>query len=151
MSSKNKLVYLILFLLTVGCKPSDSAPATSPKSEHEVLENGISASFWPFFEQWQADSVFQKQHIIFPLQGVPATTDEMIEGETFYWQEADWLVHRPFDNMGGTFTQSYTQMGHMVTETISDQSKTFQMQRRFAKMNDKWMLIYYGAMRMVKG
>lgn len=148
MRLKNSLLFVFFAaFVIVGCKDT-TAPVI--QAEADPLENGISASFWTFFETWQNDSIYQKEHIIFPLKGLPASSEEMIEGESFYWKKDSWLVHRQFDDMGGTFKRRYTQMGHLVTETISDQSGTFQMERRFAKMDEEWMMIYYAAMRMVR-
>lgn len=148
MPLKNKCFLLItIILLAIACKDQ-----TAPKqtTDTEPLKNGISESFWPFFETFQNDSIYQMEHIIFPLKGLPAKAEDMVEGESFYWQKEGWRIHRQFDDMGGTFQRSYRQVGHMVTETISDQSGTFQMERRFAKMDEDWMMIYYAAMRMVR-
>jgi len=142
---KNKLIWFFSLLLLSGsiliysCK-NEKKPKNADVSLTEVPED-----FVTFFERFHTDSTFQMNHITFPLEGtrkVASTTgDSLIE---YRWQKETWRIHRPFDNYDSLFTRKFYMVGdNIIIEKITGVNGLFTMERRFAKLNDGWNLIYY--------
>ena len=139
---------LFIFLVTSSvflwtCKPS--------KSEKNQEENEIAAyetpDFLSFYEKFGVDSVFQMNHIVFPLEGIKAVTDTSeIVSPDFRWQRENWIIHKPFDDVDGTFSREFLDIKGIVIEFISDDSGQFTMERRFGKLSSGWHMIYYREM-----
>lgn len=111
-------------------------------------ESGLPKDFLVFYDRFHSDSVYQLSHILFPLEGLPPDTDSLTANNgTFRWQKETWVLHKHFDSMEGNYTQQFIPFGaNMVVEQIRHAQASYGMQRRFAKFDDEWQLIYYGAM-----
>lgn len=120
--------------------------ATSESTEEEGLR--LPQDFVLFYDKFHSDSLYQLEHILFPLEGLPPDTDSITANSgNFRWQRKDWILHKHFDSMEGNFSQQFVPMGDaMVIEQIRHTQAAYGMQRRFAKMDGEWQLIYYGAM-----
>ena len=137
---------LVLFLLAgfvfVACKQKNET-ASGASSPAQTLPD----DFEVFYEKFHQDTAYQLAHIIFPLEGRPALRDDMPAPDaSFRWQKEDWLFHKPYDDMGGTFSRSFLSFSDIVTENIEEGTGQFTMTRRFAKMDGDWYLIYYKEM-----
>ena len=130
------------FLLAIGliflfqCKqPQEAVPESSAS---------LPEDFELFFEKFHVDSLFQVQHIQFPLDGARKATasnlDLMIPVK---WDRESWIMHKPFNDHNGTFTRTFYHVGPVVIEKISDKNQFFSMERRFARLDNDWNLIYY--------
>jgi hypothetical protein len=152
MSSINKLFeprllfFLILLstIFTIGCK--DKAASLD-----EDLSGGtvtkLSSDFLTFYDQFTEDSLFQIDHIIFPLEGIRARVSEDDEEPLeLKWEKDTWRIHKKFNDVDETFTRQFVDFNGIVTENISDKTGQFTMIRRFAKIGDQWMLIFYKEM-----
>jgi len=129
------MFFLVLAILT-ACKP---------KVKDSPLP-GLPADFEVFYEKFHTDSAYQMEHIIFPLEGHLRLMENQIEIiNSIKWEKEDWVMHKPFNDHGGTFEQKYLMTNNVVVEKISDRSNFFRMERRFAKLGNDWTLIYYGA------
>lgn len=103
--------------------------------------------FRAFYDRFGMDSVYQMQHIVFPLQGIKALTDSLDRPDpNFKWQESTWKIHGSFDDMNGLFGREFISMKGIVIEKITDKSGTFSMERRFGHLSSGWNLIYYREM-----
>ncbi len=107
-------------------------------------EVSIPMDFYDFYEKFHVDSLYQMQHILFPLEGIPAT--DSLRNDRFRWTAEEWRLHRPFDDMGGTFSRSLYDINSVIIEKISDQSGAYTMERRWVKMGEDWTMIYYKEM-----
>jgi len=145
---KNSSLSILIFtLLLVSCK---KAPA--PHAEAEVdnyITKEIPASFMNFYERFHNDEEFQMEHIVFPLAG-HEQDGVTLEKVAMQWLKEDWVLHRPFNSYGGTFTRDYTNLHGIVIEKIEDTGKTFSMERRFSFIQGNWQLIYYSTFEMEK-
>jgi len=122
------------------------APTEIASSEASKPDNG----FLVFYDRFHSDSVFQMEHIVFPLEGIPPRPEDGIIPDDFRWQKDDWIIHKLFDSMDGTYVQYIKEVGPgLVVDQIKDAAGTYGMQRRFAKMGDDWFLIYYAAMNVL--
>ena len=129
------MLFLIPVALFFQCKPAE-------KSSPEL---NLPADFETFFERFHSDSLYQIQHITFPLKGQRKTRGgELDMMLPVTWQQEDWVMHKPFNDHGGTFTRTYYPVGPVIIEKIQDQNQFFSMERRFVKIDGEWYLIYYG-------
>lgn len=112
---------------------------------------GASDSFAEFYAQFHADSVYQMEHIPFPIGGMPSfTNSDLAQTPDFQWTLENWRLHRPLESK--EFTQEFTQLGDgLIEEQILHQSGRFGMLRRFARMGDgEWYLIYFADLNPVR-
>lgn len=140
---------LLLVLLTGGAcknkyKASESMEETSTTEE---TTKQLPDDFLSFYDQFGKDSIFQLEHIVFPLDGERALEDGEKSADTSVkWQKEDWKFQRTFDDMGGSFKQEFIDFHGIITEVTHDHTATYIMTRRFSKIGDEWMLIYYQEM-----
>ena len=109
------------------------------------VNNELPIDFVEFLDTFHTDSTFQMNSIIFPLEGAiranSENTDSMIP---YKWIKYKWKLHHKFNNYENIFTQKYYIFNKTtIIEKTSGVSGLFQMEKRFAKMNDRWNLIYY--------
>lgn len=105
----------------------------------------LSEDFEVFFEKFHQDSLFQIDHIQFPLDGERKASGSNIDLMVpVKWYKEDWIMHKAFNAHGGTFKRNFYKIGPVVVEKISDGNQYFSMERRFTKMQGEWQLIFYG-------
>ena len=128
------IIFLFSFLLLMGCRSKTKEKTTSK------LPN----SFLTFYDRFHTDSAFQMNHIVFPLSGTPGSLDTISDSKHFQWKKANWKLHRPVEIK--EFKKHYAIIDStLITEYIYH-PKGYGLERRFAKMNHDWYLIYYGGM-----
>ncbi len=134
-------------LIFTLCLLAASLLTACQQQEDEVMKK-----FKAFYEKFHQDTAFQMEHIVFPLEGIPAGGDSlMLAGEKYYWERKDWVPHRPFDFENTELTQEFIQYSDdMIAEQIVHNSGAYGMLRRFAKFDDEWYLIYYIAANRLK-
>ena len=129
--------FLFLFLsvsLLVSCKPKSADP--------EMRE--LPEEFYSFYIQFHADSLFQMQHISFPLEGTRKAGEGSINLMIPHsWQKEEWILHKTFNDYNGSFKREFFQVGPVIIEKIADKNEFFKMERRFAKFDKEWQLIFY--------
>lgn len=129
------LVNLLVMVLLVSCKRNREG------QDNEVI---IPEDFIAFYDRFHEDSLFQIEHIIFPLAGVPAY--DSLRSDDWVWNQEDWKMHHSFDEGSGAFKRDWYNVNSVVIEKIKDSSGRFTMERRWAKMGKEWTLIYYKEM-----
>ncbi len=140
----NNLFFISLLCLLIACG-GDSGSSTATTEPIEDV-NGFAA----FYEKFHSDSIFQMEHIRFPLEGVPSVANTTYDGtSTFYWQKDNWSMHRPIDLSTGEFTREFDMSPIMVEERITNAQK-FRLVRRFYYSNNEWALIYYADLNPTK-
>ncbi len=129
-----RIVFFISFLsLLIGCK-------SSPKTEGNLK---LPDSFVQFYERFHSDSIFQMNHIIFPLSGDPGSLDTT-DSANFHWKKSSWTLHRPITNK--EFKKQYTIIDTSIITEYIYHPRGYGLERRFAYMDHDWYLIYYGGM-----
>ena len=127
------------------------APSQAEEETVVVEEEGnrLPPDFITFYDQFHEDSIYQLEHIAFPLSGIPPNIDSTFTG-SYFWQEKEWQLHRPFDAMDGEFVQHFRSIGEeIIIEEIQHRSGQYGMQRRFARLSNGWNLIFYAAMNQL--
>lgn len=114
------------------------------------LSERLPADFESFYVKFHDDSLYQVNHVLFPLRGLPTNADSMtVAGGNFHWQKEDWNMHQPFSTQKGEYNREFISLGDVITEDIYTKDG-FGMQRRFMKTDDEWFLIYYSAMNKMR-
>ena len=108
------------------------------------VSKSLPADFESFYNTFHSDSLFQIDHINFPLDGATKAKGNNIDMMIpVKWEKADWIMHKPFNDHNNTFVRKFYMIGPVVVEKISDQNQFFSMERRFNKFDNEWFLIYY--------
>lgn len=141
-------LFVIMFISFWSCKEKMEQAANEETPENIVEEKeALPDDFMAFYDQFGADSVFQMEHIVFPLDGEKALSESGVAGiHLTKWQKEDWKMQRTFNDMDGTFQREFISFHGIVSEAIQDKSGEFSMLRRFSKIGDQWMLIFYQEM-----
>lgn len=114
------------------------------------ISERLPADFEEFYVKFHSDSVYQVDHVLFPLRGLPTNADSAtVSGGNFHWQKENWNLHQPFNTKKGEYSREFISLGDVITEDIYTKDG-FGMQRRFMKTDDDWFLIYYSAMNKMK-
>lgn len=144
MLKKYSFWILVICITIVSCKSSSEESSTVP--EDEVVDVRLPEGFHKFYEDFHSDSIFQLEHIIFPLKGQVAIVDTMeaTSVEKIYTKDG-WKLHKPFVQ-DGSYQRNFVVLGDMVIESIGDNMGLYQVERRWAKMDSTWNLIYYGTL-----
>lgn len=140
--------FLIGFLLFTACGQGEAEPNEITGSSTEKPEP--LAEFIQFYEQFHQDSLFQIEHILFPLAGAPSMLTNQAVPSGFKWQREDWVMQQPLDP-DGEFKQQFSPVDEaLVIEYIVHESGKYAMERRFARLGDEWNLIYYSDLNAVR-
>ena len=87
---------VLCFFILVGCNKLN--PKTDENSSNATSLTGI-ADFDNFYYRFHSDSIFQINHVQFPLQGIPSNAGELeIDETTFRWKKEDWVHHNLLTN-----------------------------------------------------
>lgn len=138
-SINSSLIAIMTVLLSFSACKNKATEASA--SEQPVYQ---SPEFQDFYKRFSTDSVYQLEHVVFPLEGMRAPVDTAdVTDPDFRWKMEDWVIHKPYDDANGTFIREFNSINGVVIEKISDNSGTFSMERRFGKLSSGWHLIYY--------
>jgi len=146
--NNNNIRYLSLVCFFIfhlqACKNKEK-----PNDDEPKVPTYDTPEFKDFYEKFSSDSIFQLDHTVFPLEGMKRLEDSLDEPNTdFRWQKENWVLHKPYDDMDGTFSREMLDLNGLVIERISDPSGKYSMERRFGKLSSGWHLIYYREMGM---
>jgi hypothetical protein len=133
---------LIFILITSACGTRQQEPQAS---------NDPFIEFMQFYNKFLRDSTFQMERVLFPLEGLPSNADStQLAAKKFRWEKDEWIMHRPFEFEGSDFEQQFTPFDDdLIIENIVHKSG-YASERRFAKIEDKWYLIYYSGLNQLK-
>ncbi len=141
----------MLFLLPLfieSCAKKKAQTENIPE-ELEAIDT-LPDDFLTFYDRFHTDSLYQMDHIIFPLEGLPHSTGDgdSIITKRFFWQRPDWKKHNHFTDPSGQFEHWYEVLNERVIEHwVQMKGTDLVIHRRFAKLDDEWFLIYYAGMR----
>lgn len=146
------LMGLIIAFSACSEKQAKKGNGDSPEELEAADSLDLPADFLAFYQVFHADSAFQTDRIIWPLKGLPDQADaETILGDHFYHQRDDWTIHRELVDPGNEFDHYFALVDErLIVERIQTRATNLGMERRFAKMDGKWYLIYYAGMNPMK-
>jgi len=122
--------------------------------QQPVNQQEIPPDFLIFYAQFHNDSLFQMEHINFPMDGIPNFADSLILAErTFKWQKEDWRMQRLTDDRKDNFHEGLVILDPgFIKEFISvgKDEKQLWMERRFLKSGGEWRLIYMAGLNKME-
>lgn len=141
---------LAIFCLLGGLYACQSAAESESGNQLQVPEE-LPQSFADFYDRFLTDSIYQMEHILFPLQGLPDKADSAtIAGNSFRWQLEDWKLHGPI-SANSDFSVTFRPLSEtIIQENIRHESGVYAMERRYAEFDDGWYLIYYAGLNSVE-
>lgn len=128
------IVFLSWVLLKKGCQFMDENNQLRSTESIATTVVEIPEDFPPFYGRFHTDSLYQMEHIIWPLS-------EQSDGRK--WTMEEWVMHKPFDNSSGEFSRDLENFEGIIIETISHEQGWFHMQRTFSRIDKTWYLIKY--------
>lgn len=132
MAKINLIVLMCLFSISfIACKNKKAAPA-----ENEANLTKSEIEFNQFYDDFHADSLYQVQHIEFPLAGKTSL------GQDTFWEAETWKIHKRFNlkNVKNNLQLfDKTAIEHLVIDNM------YLIERQFSKSpkDGQWRLIYY--------
>jgi hypothetical protein len=140
--------YLLFALLILSCNRNPKTTTTDTTAASAPAEIVLTKDFTEFYARFHSDSLFQVEHIIWPLEG--NTTIELdsnkVERKSIKFEQKDWVMHSPLE--GPDFVQTWTSMTEGIyEESIRYAAANYGMSRRFAKIAGQWYLIHYSDMQ----
>jgi len=138
---KRILLILVAISLISSCKEEPKSNIINPES-HDVLTVEIPSEFVTFYNKFHSDSIFQMNHIVFPLA-------EKTDGTK--WQKENWKIHKAFDDQNGAYKRSFDNFSGIIFETIIERTGAFKIVKRYSKVKEGYNLIYYKSEVMLDG
>ncbi len=140
---KNKILLSLLVVSAVfflQCKDEHNTNTTNVAEIREFPKD-----FVEFLDTFSKDSIYQLNHIVFPLEGEVRAPGENVDSMIPYkWRKYKWQLHHEFNNYDSIFTRKFIIFNeNTIIEKTTAVNGLFQMERRFAKMGNDWNLIYY--------
>ncbi len=145
---KNLLYYLLLVVIIGSCSQNADKTNTTDATEEVVKE--LPEDFVSFYSQFLSDSLFQIDHILFPLEGIPDNAQSVDADGSFRWQLDNWKMHKPIPESISEFRTEFNVLGPgIILERVVHQTDQYAMLRRFAKLGGEWTLIYYAGLNSI--
>jgi hypothetical protein len=150
------LSMLVWSLVLLSCGGNQNAPEKAFEPNLEVTPDDSTTElpddFVKFYDQFHADEAFQLEHITWPLRGLPDKADTSVVNQNdFYYLKEGWKMHHKLRDPEGIFDHYFAIVDpKLIIEKIEMNTTNLSMERRFAKMDGEWMMIYYIGMNPVK-
>lgn len=141
-SSVLHLAICFYLFSAIACK--QNAPVENAIENSEETDT-LSRDFVEFYRTFHNDSTYQLSHIAFPLSGI--MQDTAGRDSAVVWNADTWKLHKevvPDEFWSVDFT---IPLENVVIEFIHAKDGSFWMERRFAKIDSHWNLIYYGGLK----
>jgi hypothetical protein len=123
---------MLAILLLSACKKKDTASTRNSTSEIEVE---IPETFIDFYKRFHEDSIFQMEHIVFPL---PSKSDGSV------YEQDEWIMNKAINLDGQGFKRDISNFQNIITEVIAHEQGLYTLERRFSPLGGgDWSLIYY--------
>ncbi|MBI1228399.1 MAG: hypothetical protein GC192_24405 [Bacteroidetes bacterium] len=137
--------YLTIFFLLAISACNNNSSQTSRSSNPAAENPELPAGFADFYQKFHSDSLYQMEHIVWPLEGLPNNADSaVVAAKNFHWMPEDWRMQHQFDFQVSEYKREIVPLTEtIVMERILHQSGQFGMIRRFAIVGGDWNLIYY--------
>ena len=141
------LFVLVLFSGIFSCKKNKSH-APNPGL---FFSEDLPADFLKFHMRFHQDSLYQLEHIQFPLEGIPNMAADVDPDSLsmFKWKKENWIMHKPFNYSEAYLREYVLYSDALISEMIIEKQSGFGMERRFSKIRDDWYLIYFAGMNQI--
>jgi hypothetical protein len=133
----------LILLMLVACKGRNEAPNSTVQAEQS---EPLPADFDAFYQKFHSDSLFQMEHIAWPLAGRKGTLGDSTQVSVAHtWSRDTWLMHRNTGLNPDEFLQKFFPIGEVIViEKIYARGGPYGLEKRYARQTDgQWALIYY--------
>jgi len=123
-----------------SCKDQPEAQNTISQEAPKELPS----DFIEFYKAFHADSLFQVNHIIFPISST--IQDTAGRDSTITWEPETWKMHHAIipDKF---WTVDFTiPFDGAVVEYVYTKAGGYWMERRYVRQDSTWFLIYYSGL-----
>ena len=144
LSNITKVLLIILTVSSIGyvfLTHNHNSTVGFQSPEHD---QAIPTSFQDFYHEFHTDSLFQLQHVTFPLPGL--TSDSSGTLKHTYWTAESWVLHHRPQLSPNHYHHTFQVTPLRITEIIKTKSYDFSMLRTFTKDHDTYYLSYYKEM-----
>lgn len=133
------LILSALLISIISCTKNNQDTATIKE---------IPQDFMQFYKSFHGDSLYQVDHISFPLEGLPSyAKKEELEDGKFYWSKDKWRFQRSIDFEFSDFERVLIPINDfLIEETILHKRDKLAIQRKYIKFGEEWTLIYYSGL-----
>ena len=112
----------------------------------ETTGNSSEEDFMKFYAKFHEDSIFQINHVDFPLDGETAYLNEGGAKPTFFYKD-DWAMQTLLsDTMG--LNQKFIRADSIMVDVIYDNNGVG-LTRHFTARDNKWFLTYYSEYNVI--
>lgn len=142
----NKLWFLLLWSSCYLYSCGGSEKSASHTNKIFDINSTVPIDFMDFYMKFHQDSVYQMEHISFPLRGMPAMALELPQDSinNFTWLASEWKTHKPFMGDEEEYFKEFRVINdNLISEFIVEKQMGYGMERRFSKIGNRWYLIYY--------
>jgi len=101
----------------------------------------LSVEFIEFYEKFISDSIFQKEHINFPILAVISECDSTIDLTNKNWKNYTWDFRKDFYNPNDSNLIYLNKDRFYFESTRKEVGLLFQI--GFEKVNENWFLTFY--------
>lgn len=124
------ILMICLSVVFLSCKSEQSNAVNS----QQAIEEDIPSEFLQFYMKFHSDSLFQMEHIRFPI-------DKKVDGNK--WTSDEWILHKPFSDHDGQYIQTFKNFGGIIIEYVTDGAGYYTMEKRYIRSDGEYHLMYY--------
>lgn len=141
----NSLVLLMCCttLALSACRPGAGNEHEDTSAEARDT-TALPVDFVSFYGRFHSDSVFQREHVVFPITSTLQDTSG--QDSVIVWTRENWKFHAPVVPDDFWSVDFRMPLPDIVVEYIYARNGAFFIERRFAKSSSDWYLIYYSGM-----
>jgi len=143
----HKIIWLQVFIYMIFiCSCGKKNKTNTHTNSVFDAESAVPIDFMDFYMKFHQDSVYQMNHIQFPLRGMPAMAIDLSQDSinNFVWEEEKWVVHKPFMGNEEEYLKEFRVINeNLISEFIVEKQMGYGMERRFSKIGNRWYMIYY--------
>ncbi len=143
---KHYILFIFLFSLPFifSCNSKKKSEPTMSAEANEEFQEELQ-SFFEFYKKFHEDSLFQIEHIIFPLPGLPGFADSLlVENGEYFYLKPGWRMLKAVNwDTTTQFERRLEPLGLGIINEFICTHDNFCLVRRFSKLSNGWNLIYY--------
>jgi len=144
LSNKANLISLLILLSALFIVANKFLWANEKTSTTSSSDDELPRDFLTFYHNFHQDSLYQIDHILFPLQG--QRSDSLGQNNSYAWSDTTWKLHHPISFLGTTYEQVFQIAPGFITDIVYSEKYNLSMIRRFVRTSNSYQLVFYKEM-----